>query len=70
LSPFDEEHFVVGRKAVLICLLGPELDINVTLMTKLYDKYDDFNFTIVTYAFLDSNILPSSAYGVYMAQSI
>jgi len=47
-----------------------EHDINGTLTTKLYDKRDDFNFPIVTYPFLESNILSYHAYGVYMSQLI
>jgi len=50
--------------------LDLEHDINCTLQlkTKFYDKRDDFNFPIVNYPFLDSNIPPSPAYGVYMLQ--
>jgi len=44
-----------------------EHDINGTLTTKLYDKRDDFNLSIVNYPFLDSNIPSSPAYGVYMS---
>jgi len=40
------------------------------LTTKLYDKRDDFNFPIVNYPILDSNIPSSPAYGVYMSQLI
>jgi len=47
-----------------------EHDINGTLTTKLYDKRDDFDFPIVNYPFLDSNIPLSPAYGVYMSQLI
>jgi len=36
-----------------------EHDINGTLTTKLYDKRRDFNYRIINYPFLDSNI-PSS----------
>jgi len=43
-----------------------EHDINRTLTTKLYDR-DDFNFPIVNYPFLDSNIPSYPAYGVYMS---
>ena len=46
-----------------------ELD-NEKLYTKLYDKRDDFNFTIVNFPFLDSNIPASPAYGVYISQLI
>jgi len=47
-----------------------EHDINGTLTTKLYDKRDEFNFPIVNYPFLDSNIPSSPAYGVYISQFI
>jgi len=50
--------------------LDLEHDINGTLTTKLYDERDDFNFPIVNYPFLDSNISSSSRYGVYMSQLI
>ena len=38
--------------------------------TKLYDKCDDFDFHIVNFPFLSSNILPSLSYGVYISQLI
>jgi len=44
-----------------------EHDIDGTFTTKLYDKRDDFNFPIVNYPFLDSNVPSSPAYGVYMS---
>jgi len=47
-----------------------EHDINGTLTIKLYDKRDDFNFSIVNYPFLNSNIPSSPAYGDYMSQMI
>jgi len=47
-----------------------EHDINGTLTTKLYDKRGDFNFPIVSYLFLESNIPLSPAYGVYISQLI
>ena len=44
------------------CLL--EIDTSGKLSTKLYDKRDDFNFPIVNFSFLCSNIPASPAYGV------
>ena len=38
--------------------------------TKLYDKWDDFNFPIVTFPFICSNIPAAPAYGVYISQVI
>ena len=40
------------------------------LQVKLYDKRDDFNFIIVNFPFLRSNIPQSPAYGVYVSQLI
>ena len=40
------------------------------LFTKLYDKRDDFNFPIVNFPFMESNIPASPTYGVYMSQLI
>jgi len=49
-------------------LLG--YDSDGKLCTKLYDKRDDFTFSIVNFPFLCSNIPSSPAYGVYMSQLI
>ena len=38
--------------------------------TRLYDKRDDFNFPIVKFPFLSSNIPSAPAYGVYFSQLI
>ena len=40
------------------------------LQVKLYDKRDDFNFNIVNFPFLSSNILKSPAYGFFVSQLI
>ena len=37
------------------------------LTTRLYDKWDDFNFPIVNFPFLSSNIPSAPAYGVYVS---
>ena len=37
---------------------------NRKLVTRLYDKSDNFNFPIVNVPFLSSNILSAPAYGV------
>ena len=43
---------------------------NGRLKSKLYDKRDDFDFPIVNFPFLSSNIPTSPAYGVYISQLI
>ena len=46
------------------------IDSNGRLTTSLYDKHDDFDFAIVNFPFLCSNISLSLAYGVYISQFI
>ena len=55
---------------------APYLDLliniepNNSIYCKLYDKRDDFNFDIVNFPHLDSNIPLNPAYGVYVSQLI
>jgi hypothetical protein len=44
-----------------------KLDTSGKITTQLYDKRDDFNFSIVNFPYLCSNIPASPAYGVYIA---
>ena len=46
------------------------MESNNRLYTKLYDKRDDFDFHIVNFLFLSSNIPSSPSYGVYISQFI
>ena len=47
-----------------------EIDNEGWIRTKLYDKKDDFNFLIVNYPFICSNIPAAPAYIVYISQFI
>jgi len=47
-----------------------EIDSEGRLRTKLYDKRDDFNFPIVNFPFICSNISAAPADGVYISQLI
>ena len=47
-----------------------EFDSDGHLSTRLYDKRDDFNFTIINFPHLSSNIPLSPSYGVYISQLI
>jgi hypothetical protein len=47
-----------------------EIDSEGRLRTKPYDKRDDFNFPIVNFPFICSNIPAALAYGVYISQLI
>ena len=51
------------------------LDIMITIdngkySTTVYDKRDSFNFTIVNFPYLTSNIPSKPAYGVYISQLV
>jgi hypothetical protein len=48
----------------------PNIDSNGRLTTTLFDKCNDFDFAIVNFPFLCSNIPLSPAYGVYISQLI
>ena len=38
--------------------------------TKIFDKWDDFNFDIVNFPFLDGDVPRSTSYGIYISQLI
>jgi hypothetical protein len=46
-----------------------EIDSEGRLRTTLYDKRDDFNFPIVSFPFICSNIPAAPAYVVYIGQT-
>ena len=51
------------------------LDLNLSIYndivsTKIYDKRDDFNYDIVSFPFLDENVIQRPSYGVYISQLI
>ena len=43
---------------------------NGFVLSKIYDKRDDFDFDIVHFPFLDGEVLRSTSYGVYISQLI
>jgi hypothetical protein len=47
-----------------------EFDDSGQLSTKIYDKWDDFNFKIINFPNMCSNIPASPAYDVYISQLI
>ena len=51
-------------------ILYLEFDDSGQLSTKIYDKRDDFNFKIINFPNMCSNIPASPAYGVYISQLI
>ena len=55
---------------ILIILKHLEIDSEGRWRTKLYDKRDYFNFPIVNFPFICSNIPVAPAYGVYVSHLI
>ena len=54
---------------------APFLDLNLSITngivsSKIYDKWDDFNFELVNFPFLDGDVPRSPSYGVYFSQLI
>ena len=47
-----------------------EFDDSGQISTKIYDKWDDFNFKIINFPNMCSNIPASPTYGVYISQLI
>ena len=43
---------------------------NEFVSSKIYDKCDDFDFDIVNFPFLDSDVPRPASYGVYISQLI
>ena len=54
---------------------APFLDLHLSVSngfvsSKIYDKRDDFNFDIVNFPFLDSDVPRRPSYGVYISQLV
>ena len=63
------------NKANSSCTEAPFLDLNLSITngivsSKIHDKWDDFNFEIVSFAFLDGDVPRSHSYVVYISQLI
>jgi hypothetical protein len=58
--------FILAYGSILDLYL--EFDDSGQLSTKIYKKWDDFNFKIINFPNMCSNIPASPAYGVYISQ--
>ena len=61
------------NKAILSDTEAPLFDESITsgiILSKIYDKRDDFNFEIVNFPFLDGDVPRAPSYGVYISQLI
>ena len=72
ISPIDLEIKATTDtdRSALYLDLHLEIDSKWRLRMKLYDKRDDFNFPIVKFPFICSNIPAAPAYGVNISQLI
>ena len=60
-----------SSKAYFNVLTKTNLSItNGIVSSRIYDKWDDFNFEIVNFPFLDGDVPRSPSYGVYISQLI
>ena len=59
-----------SRKSASYLDIHLEMDNKGKLCTSLFDKRDDFNFPIINFPVLSSNIPASPAYGVFVSQMI
>ena len=73
-EPVAVNHDVLGKtngcESCCAMLSHLEIDSGVRFRTKLYDKRYDFNFPIVNFPFICSNIPAAPAYGVYISHMI
>ena len=49
---------------------SPSRENQADIISKIYDKRDDFDFDIVNFQFLDDDVSRSTSYGVYISQLI
>jgi hypothetical protein len=69
LSHWDNIKDITNTDTSTLFLnLHLKIDSERRLRTKLYDIRDDFNFPIVNFPFICSNIPATPAYGVYISQ--
>ena len=64
---------MAAEKADILDPLASYLDLidsGGKLSTRLYDESDDFDFHIVNFLFLSSNIPPGPSYGIHISQLI
>ena len=71
LKLMSEEICMCFNKAIVQSLFKHVcIDSGGKLSSRLYDKRDDFDFHIVNFPFLSSNIPSGPSYGVYISQLI
>jgi len=69
-SELEIKETTDSKKSASYLDLFLEIDQEGKLVSKIYDKRDDFNFPIVNFPYLCGNIPASPAYGVYVSQLI
>ena len=61
---------IPNRTFIVVCSLVCRATVRIYKNTKIYDKRDNFNFDIVNFPFLDSDVPGRPSYGVYISQQI
>ena len=64
---YSIQNFDSDKEIAVIRMLSDNVKYEIL---KLYDKCDDFDFHIVNFPYLSSNIPSGSSYGVYISQLI
>jgi hypothetical protein len=65
---YNDSSFVVVDTTKFVNSNTSSARIIIRLRTKRHDKRDNFNFLIVNFPFICSNIPTASAYGVYISK--
>ena len=68
LGPVSLRVTIVMAESKSTNLLHLEIDSESRLRTKLYHKREDFNFSIVNFPFICSNIPAAPSYEIYISQ--
>ena len=68
VAPYSFCHLLHQNSSVLF--IKPYIQCLYLFIFRLYDKRDDFDFHIVNFPFLSSNIPSGPSYGVYISQLI
>ena len=76
LKRYRHQILIILRDTTNTAMSASYIDLHLEISskgrirTKLYDKRDDFNFLIVNFSFIYSNIPATPAYGVYISLTL
>ena len=71
IYPSELQLYKTNTSDTVAAFLGLRSSIsNDIVSTKIYDKFDIFDFEIVHFSFLDGDVPRSTSYGVYVSEPI